>query len=138
MLPPAYKLRVLDEKHVLRKAATGLVPQAILERKKQPYRAPDALSFAEAEATDWIEEVASADALAEAGVFNPAAARQLIEKCRSRASAGQFSNADNMGVVGILSTQLVHHHFIRRRPEATAVPHVQTVVDRLCAPLGAM
>ncbi len=59
-LPPAYKLRVLDEKHVLKRAAAALVPPSILERKKQPYRAPDALSFAADEAREWIEEVASA------------------------------------------------------------------------------
>ncbi len=41
-LPPSYKLRVLDEKHVLKQVAKGLVPAEILERKKQPYRAPDA------------------------------------------------------------------------------------------------
>src|SRR6185295_2651420 len=41
-LPAAYKLRVLDEKHVLKRAARDLVPEAILRRKKQPYRAPDA------------------------------------------------------------------------------------------------
>src|SRR5215203_3239622 len=40
-LPAAYKLKVLDEKHVLKRAAASLVPAAILERKKQPYRAPD-------------------------------------------------------------------------------------------------
>ena len=38
-------------------------------RKKQPYRAPDALSFAGAEAPEWIDEVAGAAALAEAGVL---------------------------------------------------------------------
>jgi asparagine synthase (glutamine-hydrolysing) len=130
-LPASYKLRVLDEKHVLKRAARGLVPQEILDRTKQPYRAPDALSFADPAAEAWIEETASEAALASAGVFNPRAARQLIEKCRRRAGAGQFSNADNMAVVGILSTQLVHHQFIASRPEAAAPPAIRTVVDRL-------
>ena len=44
-LPPSYKLRVLDEKHVLKRAAAELVPADIVRRPKQPYRAPDALSF---------------------------------------------------------------------------------------------
>ncbi len=129
-LPPSYKLRGLDEKYVLKMAAAGLVPEEILARKKQPYRAPDALSFAEPTA-DWIEEVASASAIEDAGVFSPTAGRQLLDKCRARAAAGQFSNADNMGVVGILSTQLLYHHFIRRPlPDPPPVP-VKTLVDRL-------
>jgi asparagine synthase (glutamine-hydrolysing) len=115
---------------VLKKIARDRVPTSILKRSKQPYRAPDALSFASPEATEWIEEVASERALADAGVFAPAAARQLIAKCRARANAGQFSNTDNMGVVGVLSTQLVHHHFIREQPRAASPTTVRTVVDR--------
>jgi asparagine synthase (glutamine-hydrolysing) len=136
-LPPAYKLRVLDEKYVLKRAAIGLVPQEILRRKKQPYRAPDALSFAEPDAAEWIEAVTSPAALEAAGVFVPSAARQLVDKCRTRASGGQFSNVDNMGVVGVLSTQLVHHHFIRQPPEASAPSFIRTVVDRVALPLPA-
>ena len=44
-LPASSKLRGLDEKHVLKRAAAGLVPEEIIRRPKQPYRAPDALSF---------------------------------------------------------------------------------------------
>jgi asparagine synthase (glutamine-hydrolysing) len=132
-LPPSYKLRLLDEKHVLKRAARDLLPPAILERTKQPYRAPDALSFAEPEAAEWIESVASERAIEDAGVFNSAAARRLIDKCRARASAGQFSNTDNQGIVGVLSTQLVYEHFIRRRPEGTPPRSLRTVVDRLGA-----
>jgi asparagine synthase (glutamine-hydrolysing) len=134
-LPASYKLRVLDEKHVLKRAAAGHVPRSILQRKKQPYRAPDALSFADGGATEWIEAVASHEALSDAGIFNSAAARRLIDKCRMRA-AGQFSNLDNMGVVGILSTQLVHHHFIRCRPTSPPQRSIRTLVDRLGATVG--
>lgn len=129
-LPPSFKLRVLDEKHVLKRAAAGLVPEAILLRKKQPYRAPDALSFASTEANEWIDAIMTEHSLRDAGVFDPLAAQQLVAKCRTRAAAGQFSNADNIGVVGVLSTQLLHHEFIARRPEARPVT-VTTVVDRL-------
>jgi asparagine synthase (glutamine-hydrolysing) len=128
-LPPSYKLRLLDEKYVLKRAASGFVPASVLERPKQPYRAPDALSFVASEATAWIEEVASARAIAEAGVFTQSAGRQLIEKCRRRGQEGQFSNNDNMGLVGLLSTQLLHQQFIRERPRAVAPPVLRTVVD---------
>jgi asparagine synthase (glutamine-hydrolysing) len=131
-LPPGYKLRVLDEKHVLKRAARGVVPEDVLARKKQPYRAPDALSFAEP-GIEWIDEVASDRALAEAGVFAPVAARQLLAKCRTQAARGQFSNADNMAIVGILSTQLVHDQLIRRRPAVAAVA-LRTAVDRVAEP----
>jgi asparagine synthase (glutamine-hydrolysing) len=130
-LPPAHKLRVLDEKHVLKRVARDLVPQAILRRPKQPYRAPDALSFATPDAAEWIEEVADLRALAEAGVFSPAPARRLIEKCRARAATSQFSNADNMAVVGVLSTQLVYDQVIRRQAQVRPEVPLTTVIDRL-------
>ncbi len=44
-LPARMKLRGLDEKSILKRAAGDLVPPSVLERKKQPYRAPDAASF---------------------------------------------------------------------------------------------
>ncbi|HEX7480100.1 MAG TPA: asparagine synthase (glutamine-hydrolyzing) [Polyangiales bacterium] len=115
-LPPHYKLHVLDEKHVLKRAAHGLVPEAILARKKQPYRAPDALCFVADDAPEYVAELLSERAVAEAGVFEPGAVRQLYRKCRSRAAEAQFSNADNMALVGVLSTQLVHHQLVRTAP----------------------
>lgn len=135
-LPASYKLRVLDEKHVLKRAAAGLVPAEILERKKQPYRAPDALSFADPSAADWIDSVASVESLAEAGLFNIQAARALIDKCRLRGASGQFSNADNMAIVGILSTQVLHDRFIRHFPAADPPPSIRTIVDRIMATTG--
>jgi len=128
-LPPAYKLKVLDEKHVLKAVSADLVPAEILQRKKQPYRAPDALSFAGPEAADWIEAVADRASLDAAGVFSPAAARQVIDKCRARAASGQFSNADNMAVVGILSTQLLYDRFIRQAPDPGPPVRLRTVID---------
>ena len=131
-LPAQYKLRVLDEKHVLKAAAAGLVPESIVGRTKQPYRAPDALAFA-GEGAEWIDEIASPQAVADAGVFAPALVQQLVAKCRSRASVGQFSNSDNMAVVGVLSTQLVYDQFIRRQPPAGPPVPLRTCIDALDA-----
>jgi asparagine synthase (glutamine-hydrolysing) len=64
-------------------------------------------------------------------VLNPAAARQLLAKCRARAAAGQFSNADNMAVVAVLSTQILYERFIRRHPIIGARVAPQTFVDKV-------
>jgi asparagine synthase (glutamine-hydrolysing) len=113
-LPASYKLRVLDEKHVLKRASVGRVPLAIRARKKQPYRAPDAAAFAKG--PDWIRDVLDETALKSAGVFDPRAVTQLWTKCQSRGESGTFSNADNMAVTGVLSTQLLHRFFVSERP----------------------
>jgi asparagine synthase (glutamine-hydrolysing) len=124
-LPPAFKLRVLDEKHVLKRAAVDLVPPAILQRKKQPYRAPDALSFVDSPASEWLDERAVADA----GIFDPATVALLWRKCLARRGEAQLSNADNMALVGVLSTQLLHEQLVRRSPGTRAV-----TFDRILEP----
>lgn len=127
-LPSSYKLRGLDEKHVLKRVARGLVPAEILDRPKQPYRAPDALAFV-GEGATWCDEVMAADVTAAAGVFDPAAVSQLWAKCRAKAGA-QFSNTDNMAVVGVMSTHLVWQQLIAAPPVDRAPGPIRTVIER--------
>jgi asparagine synthase (glutamine-hydrolysing) len=115
-LPPSARVRVLDEKHVLKRAAAGLVPEEIRRRKKQPYRAPDAEALTRPEARGWVEQVADERQIRAAGVFTPAAARRLIDKCFAASSSAPFSNADNMALTGLLSTQVLYDAYIRRPP----------------------
>lgn len=101
-LPPDMKLRGLKEKHIVKQAAKGLVPEAIIERPKQPYRAPDSQAFAGVTA-DYLEERLSLRAVAEGGLFNAAA----VEKLKSKVLQQQTSSfRDDTAFVGILSTQL--------------------------------
>ncbi len=132
-LPARWKLNVLDEKHILKHCARSLLPPEILQRPKQPYRAPDALCFVGPEAPDWVHEVTTPEALARVGVFDPTAVTALLTKCatRARTPGGTFSNADNMAVVGILSTQLLAQGLIDPppTPDDPALPF-RTVIDR--------
>jgi asparagine synthase (glutamine-hydrolysing) len=121
-LPPSYKLKVLDEKHLLKRGARDLVPEPILRRPKQPYRAPDAPSFVGPEAPDYVDELLGESAVREAGLFEPAGVSRLLAKCRARSGAGQFSNADNMALIGVLSTQLLWSQFIQNRPHPKELP----------------
>jgi asparagine synthase (glutamine-hydrolysing) len=131
-LPPEVKLRGLDEKHVLKRAAAGLVPDEILRRPKQPYRAPDAAAFAGPDAPEWARALTAPEAVASAGVFDPRAVERLWAKCQAAAASGQtFSNADNMALVGVLSTGLLHAALLRRAPERAARIEFRTAVDRL-------
>ena len=129
-LPADYMLRVLDEKHVLKRVAAELVPPSIVRRPKQPYRAPDALAFTGPDAPAWISAELDVSALRAVGVFEPRAVSLLWEKCR--ASEAQLSNADNMALVGVLSTQLLHRELVRATParEASSAQPT-TLIDRL-------
>jgi asparagine synthase (glutamine-hydrolysing) len=132
-LPDEHKLRVLDEKHVLKRVAQGLIPDSVSRRKKQPYRAPDALSFVGPDAPAWVAEHLNPEATRAAGVFEPAVVQTLWNKCKVRGDEAQFSNADNMALVGVLSTHLVHRQLIDVQPTSRSV-QLRTLVERCPEP----
>ncbi len=111
MLPARHKLFGLEEKYVLKRAFADLVPDDIMHRPKQPYRAPDAASFFAADRPAWFEEVMSERAVAAAGVFEPSVVAGLLAKC-TRTGGENMSNTDNMRVLAIISTQLTYESFI--------------------------
>ncbi|HEY6793295.1 MAG TPA: asparagine synthase (glutamine-hydrolyzing) [Kineosporiaceae bacterium] len=114
-LPARHKLLGLEEKYLLKRAFADVVPAEIRHRPKQPYRAPDAGSFfagsGAGAAPEWLREVTSSRAVASAGVFQPALVAGLLAK-GERTRGERMSNTDNMRLVAVLSTQLVHELFI--------------------------
>ena len=118
-IPPKLKIRGLREKHILRESARDLLPPAIGNRVKQPYRSPDSLSFVGASEPDYVESCLSRSELAANGWFDPRAVDKLARKCRNQALVG---HRDNMAFVGILSTQIWHREFVAgTRPVAPPV-----------------
>lgn len=109
-IPPNLKMKVLNEKNILKKAMANLLPPSILQRKKQPYMAPDILSFFGGIEPEYIDYYLSSQMVNEAGFFNPRAVEQLLTKCRKRARQGF---RENMAFVGILSTQIVYEKFVK-------------------------
>lgn len=108
-VPPRYKLNILREKHLLKETFGDLVPQDILARAKQPYRAPINQCFS-GMLDNLGTRVFGEEAVKKSGYFDPRAARML--KTKMERSAGVLSERENMAVVGIVSTQLLHHHFV--------------------------
>jgi asparagine synthase (glutamine-hydrolysing) len=135
-LPPSYLLMGLDEKAVLKRAAEGLLPREILLRKKQPYRAPDAACFLVPGSPAYVDEILSEAALQDSGLFDVAAVRALYRKSSERLAAGglaDLGNSDNMGLVGVLSTQLLHGCMVARPSVSTwtvSAPRWNSVIDR--------
>ncbi len=135
-LPPSYKLRVLDEKHVLKRAAKDILPKEILQRPKQPYRAPDALSFVAPGVGPWVEVILSSAEVAKVGVFEPATVEALLRKVHARRDDAQLSNTDNMALVGVLSTQLLYRDVLHADSAEDPPIEFKTVVDRTVSHAG--
>lgn len=57
----------------------------------------------------YVEALLSPEAIQASGIFNPDAVARLARKCRTGA---RVSEGDDMALVGVLSTQLLHHLFV--------------------------
>lgn len=108
-IPPTLKMKVLNEKYILKRCAAGLIPESVRKRPKQPYMAPDIPSFFGPDEAPYLDAYLSDGALRRAGVFDPRKVGQLLEKCRKGRRQGF---RENMALVAILSTQIVHDRFV--------------------------
>ncbi len=125
-LPPRLKMKVLDQKYLLKQAANGLIPETIRKRHKQPYRAPDGKCFI-GPFRSYADDLLSADQIKRDGVFDPQAVSALVQKFRN---GSETSVRDNMAVVGILSTQLLLDRFVNHRD----FPSWQRLLRRIFGP----
>ena len=114
-LPAKRKLEGMREKIALRELAADVLPPAIAERGKQPYRAPEIAPFFAPGAPAWVEELLSPAALDETAIWDPDRVAGLVRRCRAGRATGM---RESMALVGVLSTQLWHHAFVGRGPEA--------------------
>jgi asparagine synthase (glutamine-hydrolysing) len=109
-IPEDDKLHLLDEKYILKKMMKGRIPDSILTRHKQAYRAPIHTSFFGSRAPDYVMEMLSSDQINNYGIFDPGKVSKLIEKFKAGSS---ITEVENMALAGILSTQMINKFFIR-------------------------
>lgn len=112
-LDPRLKMKVLNEKYLLKTAMRGSLPQPILDRHKQPYRAPDVDAFViqGKAAAPYVAELLSEDTVRRYGYFDPKKVQMLANKAFR---GGALGVKDNQAFVGILSTQIWHYLFVDR------------------------
>ena len=108
-IPSRYKMKALNEKNILKSAMKDILPRSISRRKKQPYMAPDILSFFGEKEPEYFEHYLSEDMVNRAGLFKTNAVNRLMAKCRKKSRQGF---RENMAFVGILSTQILYEKFI--------------------------
>lgn len=113
-LPDNLKLRDMEEKWILRKFASKLLPQDIWQRRKKPYRAPIHHSFLGKESIALTENLFSEKNIQQSGYFSPSATKMLLQKGKK---SNQLSEMEEMAFVGIISTQLLHEEFCQHSIE---------------------
>jgi asparagine synthase (glutamine-hydrolysing) len=122
-IPPKYKIKILEEKHILKQAYRKLLPASIVNRPKQPYRAPISRCFLEGRPGNVAATMIAPEKIREYGYFSPEGAERLIAKAKKN-SEGEISARDDMAMVAMVSTQLLHHHFLRGETTPAPAPVV--------------
>lgn len=113
-LPDSMKLRGLTEKVILRRLANGRIPEQIWNRTKLPYRAPIAEALIGARRPRWAHELLSREAIDAVGVFDGSKIERLLSRMNVTTAAA--SDADEMALAAVASTQLLAHRFLAERP----------------------
>jgi asparagine synthase (glutamine-hydrolysing) len=117
-LPPEFKLSGLNEKYMLKKLMEGKLPDSVLKRSKQAYRAPVSQSFFTVNSPEYINALLSEDTVHSNNVFDAGSIIKLIDRQKKGA---EFSEVDNMAVAGIISTQLLIELFLNRNKKNKAI-----------------
>ncbi len=116
-LPDWLKLRGLQEKLLLKRLAKGRVPEQVIQRTKFPYRAPVAEALTGANAPAWSKELLTREAADAFGVFEGAKVEKLVARLKGLGAkpGATPSEADNLALIAIASTQLLAHRFLSPR-----------------------
>jgi asparagine synthase (glutamine-hydrolysing) len=128
-LDPQWKMRGLQDKYILRRLAERWLPPDLTRGRKRLIHAP-LHSFHHAPTPAWMDQLLSEESLRKTGYFKPEAVahwRQAFKQMRH----GYARLFVEMGLVGVISTQLWHHMFID--PSLADLPS-----DRLPAPADAV
>ncbi|WP_417888932.1 asparagine synthase (glutamine-hydrolyzing) [Xanthomarina gelatinilytica] len=110
-LHPDLKLHGLNEKYLLKKMMKDRLPDAILNRSKQAYRAPIRSLFASETLPEYLKTMLSEQRLTEFGVFNVEHVKTLLSKIISNKGVSEM---DNMAITAVLSIQILYDLFIKK------------------------
>jgi asparagine synthase (glutamine-hydrolysing) len=113
-LPADYKLKGLNEKYLLKRLLKNRIPETILKRPKQAYRAPIKSVFLSKDSSDYVKYMLSETCFTKAGVFNYNSVAELISRIEK---TGVSSEIDNMILSSVISTHLLYYQFIENHNE---------------------
>src|SRR5205807_665357 len=112
-LHPRWKLRGLRDKYLLRLLAGRWLPSSIAWRRKAMFRAPlDGFHATDGGLPTFADQLLSEESLRKTGYFEPRAVVSWRKTFRTMRAGSPQRTAVEMGLVGVVATQLWHHTFI--------------------------
>ncbi|MFM7149130.1 MAG: asparagine synthetase B family protein, partial [Gemmataceae bacterium] len=110
-VPASLKLRGLQDKYLLRMVAEKWLPRQIAWRRKAMFRAPFD-SFHLDIVPPFVDQLLSQESLRRTGYFDVDSVLNWRKSFKGLRAGSLKRTSIEMGLVGVLSTQLWHHQFI--------------------------
>lgn len=110
-LPAALKLRGFRDKYILRRLAERWLPSSIAWRRKAMFRAPFD-SFYSDSPPAFVDQLLSTESLERTGYFSPQAVQHWRKAFKELRRDSWRRTSAEMGLAGVVATQLWHHIFI--------------------------
>lgn len=111
-LPERFKLNGLTEKFLLKKAMQNRIPENIIRRSKQAYRAPVKSVFLSEKSPEYVKEMLSESFTSKVGVFNYESVSNLLTRIKK---TGTSTEVDNMVITSVITTHLLYNQFIGKQ-----------------------
>jgi len=134
-LPDHWKLRGLDEKHILKRVAARHLPPAIARRPKQPFRAPIQEAFGGAIAGGTVPDLLATEAIARVGMFDTGRVSALSRRLREGRDLGEVQS---MAVMLVLTAQLLHEVLVEGFPTTVPTRRPDRLIRRMGVPAEAL
>jgi asparagine synthase (glutamine-hydrolysing) len=129
-LPPDFKMHGLNEKFILKRMMNNRLPESVLKRPKQAYRAPIASSFLSSPAREYALDLLSEHDINQTGMFSYNTVQKLLTKISKDTLVTEM---ENMSLAGILSSQLIYHQYILKdnfRPSVSRLNNCQVIHEK--------
>jgi asparagine synthase (glutamine-hydrolysing) len=113
-LPSDFKLNGLNEKYLLKKLMQNKIPESIIKRSKQAYRAPVKSAFFLNNPPEYVKEMLAPRFFEKAGIFSYNSISNLLQKI---GKTGNSSEVEDMVLASVISTHILYNQFIERNHE---------------------
>ena len=110
-IPPRWKLHGFRDKYILRLLGERYLPREVAWRPKGMFRAP-LDSFFDHQVPPYVEQLLSDESLRKTGYFNVEAVQFWRDKVRKRELGRLQKSQIELGLVGVVTTQLWHQLYI--------------------------
>jgi asparagine synthase (glutamine-hydrolysing) len=125
-IPASFKLRGSETKSILKRAVRGLIPDEIIDRKKQGFGVPIKKWFKK-DLREMLIDTLTGSRAQQRGYFNPGAVEAILDEHMR----GRRDNSRHLW--GLLTLELWHRQFIDRQPEAAYAGAKRVELDMVAA-----